>query len=105
MSRIDFDNDNAYPGPAVGETPAEIARLRTELAHAQQRAAMAHADLATVRILMKMLIEEHDREMREATAAIERLEMEREAAAKPARSRGCISDWTNPLPMRRRESR
>lgn len=101
MSRIDFDNDNAYPASPVGDTTAEAARLRTELAHAQRRAAMAHADLATVRMLMKMLIEEHDREMREATAAIERLEAERDAAAKPPRRRGDIADWITPLPMPR----
>jgi hypothetical protein len=101
MSRIDFDNDNADPAFLVGDTTAEVARLRTELAHAQQRAAMAHADLAVIRMLMKTLIEQHDREMREATAAIERLEMERDAAAKPPRQRGDIADWIVPLPMPR----
>ncbi len=82
MSSIDFDNDNAFPACPVGETTAEVARLKTELTHAKQMTAQALADLATVRMLMRMLIDEHDREMREAAAAIERLQIV-QASAKP----------------------
>lgn len=100
----------------VGDTTDAVRALRLSLAEANKAALAAAADTATARMVLRMAVDQHDREVKElkrviaglfSTITAQAQDMERIAAAAVAREYAAlakdavpsstdVADWTMP---------